>query len=98
MKSDSAMFEFLIFWCDFQELEKRIMLEYRMNGEEYRQKQRDFKIHDLKMRHIKQLVQEYDDVHYRSSASSSTSSSSGSAGDRTDRNSRAHSHSALTTR
>ena len=49
------------------------MLEYRMNGEEYRQKQRDFKIHDLKMRHIKQLVQEYDDVHYRSSASSSTS-------------------------
>ena len=62
------------------------MKEYNaMNNEEFKQKHRDFKQLHLKMVHIKQLVQEYDNIHYRQRMGAAAGSHS-HGGDRTDRN------------
>ena len=72
-----------VFYCP-QELESQIMKEYNaMNNEEFKQKHRDFKQLHLKMVHIKQLVQEYDNIHYRQRTAAGSHSH---GGDRTDRN------------
>jgi len=82
----------------YKELESQIRREYNATmNEEYRQKHRDFNQLHLKMCHIKQLVREYDDVHYKRQIAQSAGSSQSSnyhahqdrtpnAGDRTDRN------------
>ena len=69
------------------------MREYNaMNNEEFKQKDRDFNELHQKMAHIKGLVAEYDNVHYKKGAApSSTGDNRGShshhhGGDRTDRN------------